>query len=61
MCSVRGVAYSTFTIMHLMDNSEAEIIQYDNPHASSCCATDEQYDYPKTEMNIGGKKIYQVA
>ena len=27
--------------------------------ASSCCATDEHYDYPKTEMSIGGKKIYQ--
>ena len=32
VCSVRGVAYSTFTIMHLIDNETAEIIQYDNPH-----------------------------
>ena len=31
ICSVRGVAYSTFTIVHLVDNREAEIIQYDNP------------------------------
>ena len=31
VCSVRGVAYSTFTIIHLVNNEEAEIIQYDNP------------------------------
>ena len=30
ICSVRGVAYSTFTIVHLVDNREAELIQYDN-------------------------------
>ena len=27
ICSVRGVAYSTFTIIHIVDNKEAEIIQ----------------------------------
>ena len=31
VCSVRGVAYSTFTIIHIVDNEYAEIIQYDNP------------------------------
>ena len=31
VCSVRGVAYSTFTIIRLVENEEAEIIQYDNP------------------------------
>ena len=31
VCSVRGVAYSTFTIIRIVDNEEAEIIQYDNP------------------------------
>src|SRR5574344_418809 len=31
ICSVRGVAYSTFTIIHLIDNQTAEIMQYDNP------------------------------
>ena len=58
ICSVRGVAYSTFTIIHLIDNEKAEIIQYDNPQViffrdgKSC-------DYPKSEMNIDGKKIYK--
>ena len=58
VCSVRGVAYSTFTIIHLKNNHTAELIQYDNPHA--IIIRDEQnWDYPKTEMNIGGKKIFK--
>ncbi len=58
VCSVRGVAYSTFTIIHLLDNELAEIIQYDNPHVI-VIRDYAVYDYPKTEMNIGGKKIYK--
>ena len=58
VCSVRGVAYSTFTIIHLLNNEIAEIIQYDNPHVI-VIRNYEQYDYPKTEMNIDGKKIYK--
>lgn len=57
VCSVRGVAYSTFTIIHLVDNSRAEIIQYDNPHVillRDC----EPYVYPETQMAIGGKTVY---
>lgn len=58
ICSVRGVAYSTFTIIHIIDNSVAELIQYDNPHVillRDCL----NYDYPKSELNIDGKKIYK--
>ena len=58
VCSVRGVAYSTFTIIHLIDNETAELIQYDNPHAI-VIRNEQCWDYPKTEMNIGGKKIYK--
>ena len=58
VCSVRGVAYSTFTIIHLLNNEIAEVIQYDNPHVI-VIRDYEIYDYPKTEMNIGGKKIYK--
>ena len=58
VCSVRGVAYSTFTIIHLKNNETAEIIQYDNPHVI-LIRDDVNYDYPKTEMNIGGKKIFR--
>ncbi len=58
VCSVRGVAYSTFTIIHLLDNQTAELIQYDNPHIIFIRDFDVA-DYPKTEMHIGDKKIYQ--
>ena len=58
VCSVRGVAYSTFTIIHLLNNDTAEIIQYDNPQVI-VLRDDVNYDYPKTEMNIGGKKIFK--
>ena len=58
VCSVRGVAYSTFSILHLIDNEIAEIIQYDNPMAI-LIRNEVNYDYPKTEMTIGGKKIYK--
>lgn len=56
ICSVRGVAYSTFTIIHITDNSTVELIQYDNPQIimlRDC----EIYDYPVSEVIIGGKKI----
>ena len=58
VCSLRGVAYSTFTIIHLKNNDTAEIIQYDNPHVI-LIRDEKNYDYPKTEMNIGGKKIFR--
>ncbi len=56
VCSVRGVAYSTFTIIHLKNNQTAEIIQYDNPQVI-LIRDGVNYDYRSTEMNIGGKKI----
>ena len=60
ICSVRGVAYSTFTIIHIINNETAEIIQYDNPHVillRDC----EISDYPKTELSIDGKEDIQVG
>ena len=56
VCSVRGVAYSTFTIIHLKNNETAEIIQYDNPQVI-LIRNEKNFDYAKIEMNIGGKKI----
>ncbi len=58
VCAVRGVAYSTFTIIHLINNETAELIQYDNPHII-LLRDSVNYDYPKTEMTISGKKIYK--
>ena len=58
VCSVRGVAYSTFTIIRLLNNETAEIIQYDNPQVI-LLRDGENFEYDKTEMNIGGKKIFK--
>ena len=58
ICSERKVAYSTFTIIHIVNNEEAEIIQYDNPHVI-LLRDGENIEYPEIEMNIGGKKIYK--
>ena len=30
VCSVRGIAYSTFTVIRIVNNRKAAIIQYDN-------------------------------
>jgi len=60
VCSVRGVAYSTFTIIHLIRNHTVELIQYDNPHV--ILIRDEKVtQYPMTEIHIEGKKIYRSS
>ena len=58
ICSVRGVAYSTFTIIHLINNETAELIQYDNPHVI-LLRNGKNFDYPKNELSINGKQIYK--
>lgn len=56
--SKRGVAYSTFTIIHLKKNGSAELIQFDNPHVI-LIRNGNSTEYPKTELNIDGKIIYK--
>lgn len=58
VCSVRGVAYSTFTILHVINNRTADLIQYDNPQVI-LIRDNKVCDYPRTEMSVGGKKIYK--
>ena len=58
VCSVRGVAYSTFTIIQIHNNEYAEIFQYDNPHVI-VIRDGRNYNYPMTELNIDGKKIFR--
>ena len=54
--SKHGVAYSTFTIVHLLNNTYADVIQYDNPQLI-LLRNGQNYDYPTQEMHIGDKKI----
>ncbi len=58
VCKVRGVAYSTFTILKIYGNEEAEIIQYDNPHVI-LLRDGKNFVYPETSTEIGGKTVYR--
>lgn len=58
--SEHGVAYSTFTILHILDNETVDIIEYDNP-AVIYIRDGEVYDYPKQELIIEDKKIYSAT
>lgn len=58
VCSVRGVAYATFTIIRITNNSVAEIIQFDNPEVIML-RNGKQYEYPVETRIIAGKKILE--
>lgn len=57
VCSVRGVAYSTFTIIRLIRNREAEIIRYDNPPVI-LLRDGHNCELPETARTIGGKEVF---
>ncbi|MCI6377545.1 MAG: serine/threonine-protein phosphatase [Clostridiales bacterium] len=58
VCSVRQVAYSTFTIIRILDTKMAHIIQFDNP-ATIVLRHGELFDYPKLTRIISGKTIWE--
>lgn len=58
ICKIRRVAYSTFTIIRIENNLDAEIIQYDNPHVI-LLRKGKSIDYPKTLEIIDNKTIYK--
>ena len=56
VCAVRRVAYSTFTVLHFVNNSRAEIIQYDNPRVI-LLRDGKNYEIPTVRTTIAGKEI----
>lgn len=57
VCKVRRVAYSTFSLIHLYDNGDGYLVEFDNPQAiilRDC----EYFELPREEIIIEGKKIY---
>ena len=60
VCSVRQVAYSTFTILRILNNETAHIIQFDNP-ATIVLRKGDIFDYPKTTRVIAGKTIWESS
>ncbi|WP_026506602.1 SpoIIE family protein phosphatase [Butyrivibrio sp. MC2013] len=59
VCSERDVAYSTFTIIRIIENRNVEIMQYDNPMVIYI-RDGEIMDYPRIEMNMEGKRVYKT-
>ncbi len=59
VCKERGVAYSTFTVIRIINNQRAEIIQYDNPR-TIMLRNGENRDLQFSEISIGDKKIIKA-
>ena len=57
--SEHGVAYSTFSVIRTIENREAELIVYDNPHII-LLRGGKRYEFPKTILEIDGKTIYMA-
>ena len=58
VCAERGVAYATFTLIKITNNSMAEIIQYDNPEVI-LLRDGKNTDYKKEVRIIGNKTILE--
>ncbi|HPF54879.1 MAG TPA: SpoIIE family protein phosphatase [Clostridia bacterium] len=59
VCSVRQVAYSTFTIIRIVNNERAEIIQYDNPK-TVMLRDGKNVDLSFRNIDVDGKRIIKA-
>lgn len=59
VCSVRRVAYATFTILRITGGRKAEVIQYDNPKVI-LLRDGKNLELPFAESSIGDKKIIRA-
>ena len=58
VCKVRGVAYATFSVIHMNREGKGYLFEFDNPQAilmRDCKCR----DLGRTEMNILGKTVYR--
>lgn len=57
VCKERGVAYSTFSIIHVNNEGRGNLFEFDNPeaiwyhHGHTC-------DFPREEMNVYNKRVF---
>ena len=57
VCKERGVAYSTFSIIHLNNEGRGHLFEFDNPeavwyHNGHTC------DFPRAEMQVFDKRVF---
>ena len=60
VCKVRGVAYSTFSVIHMNSEGKGYLFEFDNPQAilvRDCKCR----DFAREEMNVLGKTVYKTA
>ena len=57
ICKVRGVAYSTFSLVHVNEKGEGYLIEFDNPQAIYI-RDGKTCDLIKCQMDICGKRVY---
>ena len=60
VCKVRGVAYSTFSVIHMNSEGKGYLFEFDNPQAillRDC----KSRDFEREEMNVLGKTVYKTA
>lgn len=59
VCQVRGVAYSTFSIIHVDTEGKGTMFEFDNPeaiyyHNGHC------QNFDRTELEVCGKKVFKT-
>ena len=60
VCKVRGVAYSTFSVIHMNEEGKGYLFEFDNPQAilvRGCKCR----DFDRTAMNVLGKTVYKTV
>lgn len=60
VCSVRQIAYSTFTLLRVTENRMAHIVQFDNP-ATIVLREGAAFDYPTATRVISGKTVWESS
>ena len=60
VCKVRGVAYSTFSVIHMNAEGKGVLFEFDNPQAilvRGCKCR----DMPREELTVLGKTVYKTS
>lgn len=57
-CSVRRIAYSTFTIIKIRDQRHVELTRFDNPH-TIVLRDGKNHEFEHRSRLIDGKRIYE--
>ena len=59
VCKVRGVAYSTFSIIHIDTEGKGYLVEFDNPQAI-LIRDGKCQDFEREKLDIFGKNIYKT-